>query len=307
MPRMHLPWIRWILPIAATASAVAQVDAFDEAVRVGLDDPAVAARATQAILRVEPGPPRDARLATAARAAFVAGEHELCVRWSTEAERCEPLPQAAEEARLRSLIVLGRSRELSACARAAAARMPAALDAALAAEEARCVVVADGLMRDGDLEAGLSLFARIAGLAPVAPSRLCNYALALRHAGQLARSREVYEQALAIAPADAWTWNDYGLLLRASGEPAAATRAFRRSLGCDARPGEGPGITNVVLEAALGSPSPEERSGALESASHALAIRPDAALLRRATVDLALGPKPRRRAELEPDTAAGRR
>lgn len=297
----------WFAQLCLLAPAFAQVDAFDEAATRGLEFVAEARASVQAFLRIEPGVAREDRLSVAARCAFVGSELELCLAWCDEAERKAPLTEQVHCVRLRSLLALRRDRDFLCSARIALERSPAALQGALRADEGLGLAVADALMREGDLSGGLWVFERIAELAPSSAARLCNFALALRHAGEVARSRKVYESALALAPKDAWSWNDYGLLLRASGDAAAAQAAFRRSMECDAQAGQGPGITNVVLQAALGEPSAEARAGILGLASRALALRPDAALLRRATLDLALGPKRAGSSQLETDTAGGRR
>lgn len=297
----------WIAQLCLLAPAIAQVDEFDRTSTRGTDSVAEARASVQAFLRIEHGTAREDRLSVAARCAFVASELELCLAWCDEAEQRAPLADQVQCLRLRSLLVLRRDRDFLGIARIAFDRSPSALQGALLADEGLGLNVADARMRDGDLSGGLWIFERIAELPPSSAARLCNFALALRHAGELDRSRKLYEEALALAPNDAWTWNDYGLLLRASGDAAAAKAAFLRSMECDAQAGQGPGITNVVLEAALGKSSAEDRAGVLESASRALAVRPDAALLRRAALDLALGPKRPDSSQLETDTAAGRR
>lgn len=304
IPRMP---VRCALAFALACVAPAQADAFDAAIARGATTRETARGALEAFLRIEPGGARDARVADAARCAFDAGDLASCVRLCEEAERKGALPATAEIARLRALVALRRAGAFLAAAQVAAMRAPEALAAALVADEAECVGIADSRMRDGEVAEGLWLFERIADLPPPNAARLCNLALALRHAGDLARARHVYERAMELAPADPWSWNDYGLMLRVSGDAVAAEAAFRRSLACDARPGEGPGITNLVLAAVLGPATAAARSETLGLASKALAVRPDAALLRRATIDLALGPKTHATAQLETDTAGGRR
>lgn len=300
---LRLACFPWFL----IASVIAQAESFDEAARLGVDQVEAARSAVQAFLRLEPGPVRVARLEVAARCAFVASEFELCVAWCTEAEEATAVSEPTERARLRALLAMRRSPAFLAAAKDAAGRTPAALRAVLVAEEAICLQIADSTMRSGDVEGGLWLFRQIAELQPVSPARSCNLALALRHAGQLAQSQRTYQEAIALAPGDAWSWNDYGLLLRIMGDQAGAADAFQRSLACDLESGQGPAVTNLVLAAVLEETSETRRKEALAIASKALALRPDAALLRRAAIDLALGPKTRARQELETDTAGARR
>jgi Tfp pilus assembly protein PilF len=164
--------------------------------------------------------------------------------------------------------------------------------------------LADAALRSGERKVGMWIFRAIAELLPEDAARLANLALAHRHVGQVAEARRVYERALQLAPNDSWTWNDYGLLLRAAGDPAAARAAFERSIACDAKFGEGPGITNLVVEAAQGRVDASARAQVLADASRALLVRPDAALLRRAAIDLVLRDAGVARPQQHPDKGA---
>ena len=270
----------------ASAFVGAQAAAFDSA---SADASAGgAARALAAFLRIAPGEERTARLALAVEVAFAAGDHGRCAEFHREASDAAVSTDGAEIAFLRSRIALGRGREFAAAAQQVAAARPAALLRALSADEAKVVAVADSIMREGDFESGLWIFRAVAERLPEDCARWSNLALALRHAGRLEESKLAYDRALVVAPNDAWTWNDYGLLLRVRGQREAALAAFRRSLACDARAGEGPGITNLVVDAVCRDVGVELREQTLAGAALALRLRPDAALLRRAAIDLAV-------------------
>lgn len=287
------------LAFACTQSfCCAQAAAFDSAVGEGEISQAAAASALAAFLRIGPGAERGERLARAVEVAFVASDHARCAQFHREASDAASLTDRAEVAFLRSRIALGRGREFAAVAQRVADGRPEAVVSALAADEAKCVAVADVAMREGDLESGLWIFRAVAERLPLDCVRWSNLALALRHAGRLDESLQAYDRALLAAPADSWTWNDYGLLLRVRGDRQGALAAFRRSLACDMRPGEGPAITNLVVDAVSTDVGAAAREEALAAASAALRVRPDAALLRRAAIDLAVTTAVR---QLDPD------
>ena len=273
--------------VVAVTSLSAQADVFDRlAAKASAEQEA--RLALDAFLRIAPGSARDERLGRASEVAFVAADYAQCVRLAAEAESQASLPDGALTAALRAMARLGRAGVLvDVGARLAPARR-AAVTQAIAAEEAALLPLADAALRSGKRDVGMWMFRAIAELLPEDPTRLSNLALAHRHVGQLAEARRVYERALQLAPNDSWTWNDYGLLLRAAGDPVAARTAFERSIACDAKFGEGPGITNLVVEAAQGRVDASRRARVLADASRALLVRPDAALLRRAAIDLVL-------------------
>lgn len=282
----------------------AQVDAFDAAALASSHGEARAAgEAVLAFLRIPPGVDREARLAAAAALAFAAGDHDACLRLAEEAQSSGLGTKASRVAAWRSRVAKDSDASLLRSLRSAAeGALESEVDEVLLADEQQLVPLADARMREGAIEEGLWLFEALATRLPADPVRIANHALALRHAGRLDESKRQYERALELAPKDTWTWNDYGLLLRVRGDREAALAAFRRAYDLDARPGEGPGITNLVLEAVLrGGEDPLPRAKA------ALATRPDAALLRRAVIDHVL----RSRAETErqqlPDKRAGGR
>ncbi len=282
-----------------SASVAAQVAAFDAAAADA--SAGGAARALAAFLRIAPGEERTARLALAVEVAFAAGDHGRCAQFHREASDAATSTDGAEVAFLRSRIALGRGHEFAGAAQRAADSRPAALLRALAADEAKVVALADAIMREGDLGNGLWIFRAVAERLPEDCARWSNLALALRHAGRLEESKQAYDRALLVAPDDAWTWNDYGLLLRVRGEREAALAAFRRSLACDARPGEGPGITNLVVDAVCSDVGAEVREQTLAAAASALRLRPDAALLRRAAIDLAVATAAASAPQQDPD------
>lgn len=279
----------------------AQASAFDAAAADAAGSPDVAARALAAFLRIAPGEERTQRLASAVEVAFAAGDHARCGQFHREASDGALRTRGADVAFLRSRIALGAGKEIAAVAQRLADERPDALVDALGADEAKLVVVADATMRQGDLESGLWIFRAIAERLPLDCARWSNYALALRHADRLSESKQAYDRALLVAPNDAWAWNDYGLLLRVRGERDGALAAFRRSLACDVRPGEGPGITNLVVDAVCNDVGNDAREQALVAAAAALRLRPDAALLRRATIDLAVAQARSRSPQQGPD------
>lgn len=281
----------------------AQADAFDAALGAAMHgDAHAAAQAVECFLRIEPGLAREQRQASAAAVAFQAGDFDRCIQWAEEADSAGRGNTASRVAWWRSLVARGGGKAVAEALRRAADSDPAALVEILAAEEGRLLPLADARMREGAVEDGLWIFEAIAMRLPPNAARRSNYALALRHAGRLDDSLEQYLAALDLAPDDSWTWNDYGLLLRVRGDADGALAAFRRACDLDARPGEGPGITNLVLESLLrGGEDPLPRAKA------ALVTRPDAALLRRGVVECVL--RARRRGEVQqlPDNRAGGR
>ncbi|MGE3174092.1 MAG: tetratricopeptide repeat protein [Planctomycetota bacterium] len=274
-------------------------------------DAAAAARALDAFLRWPDGPARTARLERAVVLAGAVRDHRLLQQLADEARRRAaaadaPLADLVVHAQLAGLARAGRAVDFAALARADldAGRARAVLTA-LRDAEAQLLPLADELLRDGRTAPGRWLFEQLAALPPTQPYRLANLGLALRNLGELDAAATAYRRALELAPGDREVWNDYGLLLRAAGRPTEAVAAFRRSYDADAEPGAGPAVTNLVVTAVLADPAaPAPADDPLALAASALRRRPDAALLRRATLDLLLL---RHGAEQRPDNRASAR
>jgi tetratricopeptide (TPR) repeat protein len=168
---------------------------------------------------------------------------------------------------------------------------PEVAAAVLAAEEGRLLPLADAALRAGDTANGRAVFAALAGLEPQQGWRLANLGLCLRNLGELEAAEAAYRRARALTPDDPQIESDFGLFLRATGRPAAALAAFRRSYELDAapsggQPGSGPAITNLLHHEAL-QPGTLD-ADPLPAGRRALALRPDAALLRRLVLDVTL-------------------
>ncbi len=139
-------------------------------------------------------------------------------------------------------------------------------------------------MRAGDVESGVFVFAEVAaGRGEVAD--LCNHALALRFLGKHEASIATYRRAVELAPRDAIAWSDLGLALLGAGRVADAREAFRTSVSSDARPGEGPGITNLALIARTGLGVDVFPTEAMREV---VALRPEAVLPRWLWLDALL-------------------
>lgn len=243
-----------------------------------------AARAVAAFLRIEPGDGQRRRLERAAQLALQAQDWQSALDWSVQARREGLASPAAAATELTACLELDRGLQAAERAMALDEADGQVLRAWLQAQEARLLPLADRLLRAGHSAAGSWLFQAIADRLPPAAHRFANLALCLRHLGRLDEAEAAYRRALDIAPEDGWTWNDLGLLLRVAGKKEQASAAFARGFGCDAVQGEGPAVTNLVLQAVLDpdvdAPWPQARA--------ALAVRPDAQLLRRALIDLVI-------------------
>jgi len=161
----------------------------------------------------------------------------------------------------------------------------------LLASEASLLPLADRSLRASRTADGRWVFASLAVARPADAVRQANFALCLRNLGEVEAAEATYARARALDPLDAQIENDWGLFLRATGRRAAALAAFRHSLELDAvlpggRRGQGPAVTNLVHAAALGRDA--AAAEALELGCEALAVRPDAAMLRRLVLDLGL-------------------
>lgn len=252
-----------------------------------------AAAAVEAFLRLPIGSAeRSARLVQAASAAIAAERPELAVQFAGEARRVGPATPSLVEWHLRALARAGQFEPFVDQARADAATDHAAgVTAALFAEEGRLLPMADLALRRGDTARGRFVFEALAAATPDDAVRAANLALCLRNLGELAAAERSYRRARAISPDDAQIENDWGLFLRAIGRRAEALAAFHRSLALDTAvpggsPGMGPGITNLLHAEALrpGGVDPDPLPGAVQ----ALAVRPDAAMLRRLVLDVGL-------------------
>lgn len=139
-------------------------------------------------------------------------------------------------------------------------------------------------MRAGDVESGLFVFAELAAGRGEVPD-LCNHALALRFLGESEASIAIYRRAVEFAPRDAVAWSDLGLALLGAGRASDAREAFRTSASSDARPGEGPGITNLALLERAGRGIDVIPRGAMRDV---VALRPEAVLPRWLWLDALL-------------------
>ncbi len=281
---------------APGAPAQTQAQRFDasyarlEAARDAGERADAAAMASRDFLRLPAGAERDARLSAGLWATFLTGRHELVVQLAGEARAQGREDDAVVELHLRALAHGKDPAALRSSLEAALRTRPGAAARALLAEQRAVLEIADRALRRGDRSAGRFLMQQLAALEPVDALRLGNFALCLRHLGELDASCAAYERAVALAPLDAQLVNDLGLCLRAAGRTAAARAAFERSLDLDAAVpggvrGMGPAITNLVHHAAL---HPGADHDPLPAAWRALAARPDSTMLRRLTLDVHL-------------------
>ncbi|MFN9274429.1 MAG: hypothetical protein ACK6D2_01710 [Planctomycetota bacterium] len=146
-------------------------------------------------------------------------------------------------------------------------------------------------LRQGDFADGRLAFEQLAAAQPLAAYRIANFALCLRQLGEVAAARRQYDLARSLAPDDLEVENDFGLFLRAQGDLRGALAAFQRGWRLDlARPvglrARGPAVTNLVHLAAIGEDAGP--TDVLIDASRALAARPDAAMLQRLVLDVAV-------------------
>lgn len=287
----------WLVAAAGAAPAQTPVAAFDAAsarlAAAAPDDRAkAAALAIEAFLRLPACAERDARLVAGANAAAAADRFDLALQWVGEARRLGPPTHELVELHLRALVRAGRFAGFVDQARAdlAGGWQDAAM-AVMVAEEARLLPLADLALRRGDAARGRFVFESLAAAAPDDAVRAANLALCLRNLGELAAAEKCYRRARELAPTDPQIENDWGLFLRATGGRGLAVEAFQRSLALDTavpggRAGQGPGITNLLHDAALrpGGPAGDVMPAALA----ALAVRPDAAMLRRLVLDVGL-------------------
>ena len=251
---------------------------------------ALAAAASSAFLRLPDGEGRARRLALGAEATLEAGRVELALRLSVA-------PKTGDDAgpllvvQLRALARAGRLPELFRLVEAHEQRLPAAVAAALQAEEGRLLPLAASALRGPDRPAARGVFERLASLEPFASYRIANLGLCLRQIGDVDAAEEAYRRGLAQAPRDIELWNDFGLLLRAQGRRSEALAAFAESVRLDLARSEqdrakGPAITNLLHMEALAPGAAGQDP--LPTALRALSQRPDAVMLRRLTLDVVL-------------------
>ena len=245
-------------------------------------------RALRAFLQIPPDAGGyGSRLAQGGRAALGAGRPGLALELALELITREGETEDHLALKLQALLEAGDGEGFLGAARAGADRFPGAVQAAVVADrrrEPRLLGWADSWLRAGRTDDGLWLFRRLADSGN--PIELADLALALRHAGREDESERTYGRALAAAPEDYLIQNDFGLFLRGVGRPREALQVFRRSYALEPRPGDGPAITNLV-QMALFHPD-LVADPPLESASRALALRPESEMLRRVTLDLLL-------------------
>lgn len=253
---------------------------------------ASAARAAaSAFLALPVGRPRSMRLLEGAEAFLWSGDAAAAAELVAEARAA-----GMANGRLARLAVATALRTrpfadaIATIAREIAA-WPEDVRAALVADEPLAAAVAQKALRGGKTDAGRLVFEQLAAARPLAGYRIANLALCLRQLGEIEAARRQYQLALELAPTDLEVENDLGLMLRAQGDLPGAAAAFHRSWRLDLARGDaerarGPAITNLVHlavtrpEAGVGDPLPD--------ASRALAVRPEAAMLRRLVLDVAV-------------------
>ncbi len=253
--------------------------------------PVLAVRASDLFLALPPGPERTAHVAAGVHATLAAGRSELAADLAAAARghgNAEPL---LVQSHLQALVRADRFDAFVELARADAARDPAPVAAALRAEESRLGPRAERALRHGDGARGRFVFEQLAALQPPQSWRTANLALCLRQLGDVEAARALYAAAVRTWPDDLELGNDFGLFLRAVGDVVGAVEQFRRSHTLDlarapGQRGRGPAITNLLhLEATRPGVLGDDP---LPAANAALALRPDALMLRRLALDVAL-------------------
>lgn len=285
-----------LLGAVAGVAAQAEVAAFDAAFRellAATEAPEQVRRATVAsscFLRLEPGRSRQQRLAQGMQANVLAGRPAIALEIAAFARPATAAPEVVRW-RLHALARTGQLAAFVALAEASNAASPGLVDAVYAAEEQRLLPLADGALRRGEADLGRAVFTTLAALQPAQAWRYANLGLCLRNLGDLDAAERAYRRGRELAKGDAQVENDWGLFLRATGRADAALAAFRRSLALDTavpggRAGQGPGVTNLLHLEALRAGS----AGAdpLPPSRRALAVRPDARMLRRLVLDVGL-------------------
>ncbi|MEM7199311.1 MAG: hypothetical protein AAF628_03535 [Planctomycetota bacterium] len=289
------------MALAAVATLVApraQDDfrsAYVAAEQLRLDGAAAAAvsdayaRALDAFLAIAPGADEyNAWLPSGAFTAYCAGAFERAAALFEESMQRGNDDAFHAEHLLRALLAAGRAEPALRAAELLHPRHAAAVLRVVrepgALQQLDAMRQADAWLRDGDTERALWVFRLVAQATAEQPIAVGNLALALRHVGQVAESADLYRQALEAAPNDVILRNDYGLLRKGLGALAAARGILAQSRASETEPGRGPATTNLAVLALRGEGAiPEARA----QVSAALALRPDAAFLRRCALELA--------------------
>lgn len=282
----------WLVTAALPAQAA--LTAFDAAAvdlaAAGPADAATGQRAATALalfLQLPPSAGRDARLDLAVAMAFFAGRHDVAVQLAADGHDADRATGLLWTYELRALAQLGRLDQFVARGRDGEQRDQwAAVATALLAEEPRLLPLADRMLRQGRTEPALWVFQALSRAAPADAVKLANLALTFRHLGNLRASLDAYQRAVALAPDDLGIRNDLGLFQRATGMTAAAAATFRACEALDDPRGAGPAITNLVHMEVLAPGS--AGIDPLRWATAGLAVRPQAAMLRKVTLDLIL-------------------
>lgn len=292
LPVLVLSWL-----LAAGQSAAAQdAPAFDRAcsalaVADAAHKGAAARAAATAFLALPAGTERAARLLEGAEALLADDRPALALDALREARsrgmRNGRMARIAVAATLRG----GAFAEAMSVARQQLVEWPTDVRAALLAHEPLVAAGAQRSLRQGDFADGRLAFEQLAAAQPLAAYRIANFALCLRQLGEVAAARRQYDLARSLAPDDLEVENDFGLFLRAQGDLRGALAAFQRGWRLDlARPvglrARGPAVTNLVHLAAIGEDAGP--TDVLIDASRALAARPDAAMLQRLVLDVAV-------------------
>lgn len=292
---MTLPRALVLVMVANAPLAAQDASAFRAAyelfVAADTAAPVLAVRASDLFLVLPPGPERSACTAAGVHATLGAGRTQLAADLAAAARTEGNLEPLLVQSHLQALVRADRFEPFVDLARADLARDPAPVARALRAEEARLGPRAERALRHGDAARPRFVFEQLAALEPRQSWRAANLALCLRQLGDVGAARSAYDEAVRTWPEDLELANDFGLFLRAVGELPGAIEQFRRSLALDlAQPpeqrGRGPAITNLLhLEATRPGLLGEDP---LSGANAALALRPDAAMLRRLALDVAL-------------------
>lgn len=252
----------------------------------------LASQVSDAFLRLPNGDDRTERLPRGAAATLAAGRSELALELASPKNPEQPQTNdVLLTVQLRALAQLERLTEFARIVARQAATEAGAVSEALRREERRLLPLAAKALRTRDRPSGRLVFQYLATLEPIKSYRVANLGLCLRQIGDVEAAFQTYALGRRIAPNDLELWNDYGLLLRATGRWPEAVAAFRRSVAIDleraeAMRGKGPGITNLMHLQSLypdrvgDDPTP--------TAILALEKRPDATMLKRLTLDVAL-------------------
>ncbi len=252
---------------------------------------AAATAAANAFLALPDGRERRARVLDGAEALLGAGRTAMAQECLDEARAAGMRNGRFVRLDVRAAFAGQPFARAVAAARVWSQAFPDDVRLALVAMEVQVASSAEKALRAGAVSDARFVFEQLAAAPPLASYRVANLALCLRQVGEVDGARRQYDLARSLAPEDIETENDFGLFLRGQGDVKGAAGAFWRAWELDLQRGEalrarGPAITNLVhLEAT--------RPGAaggdpLAEAAPALAARPDAVMLRRVALDVAL-------------------